>query len=333
MDEHDQAVPAGWHPDPQIPGQERLWDGAKWLNLTRPHDPGRVEPNPAGWRVDPQNLMYERLWGGEEWTDQRRDNAELGDPDRPKGKEKTYPDSKPPRALASLSAAAIVFLALTICANIAVILTSRQYIGYESELLDGANPGFTRINHASEAIEAATAAYLIAALLAAAFFIAWFYRAYRNLPRRGMSDLRFAPGWAIGGWFVPILALVRPKQIANDIWRGSAAYPAATPSWRNGDPGPLLNWWWGVWVAGGVLSAIGGHVASNATRESSGVVVRSALESERTGLYVDQAASLLLIAAAVLAIVVIRKVSAMQDDGRASADRRQLVTAPPPPLP
>ena len=332
MDGHHQAVPAGWYPDPHVPGRERLWDGANWLDPIRPHDPGRVESNPAGWRVDPQNLMYERLWSGEEWTDRRRRNAELGDPHRPKGKRKAYPDSKPPRALARLSAAATAFLTLTICANIAVILTSRQYIAYESELIDGTNPGFTRINHASEAVEAAAAAYLIAALLAAAFFIAWFYRAYRNLPRRGMSDLRFAPGWAVGSWFVPILALVRPKQIANDIWRGSAACPAATSSWQNGDPGPVLNWWWGVWVAGSILGAIGGHVANDATEHSSGVVVRSALESERTGLYVDQAASLLLIAAAVLAIVVIRKVTAMQDDGRASTEPRQLVTAPPPPV-
>ena len=35
------------------------------------------------------------------------------------------------------------------------------------------------------------------------FFLLWFHRAYRNLPALG--DRRYGTGWAIGGWFVPVL--------------------------------------------------------------------------------------------------------------------------------
>ena len=52
-------------------------------------------------------------------------------------------------------------------------------------------------------------------------FIWWFHAAYRNSAARGTWKLRFTSRWAIGAWFVPILAFWRPKQIADDIWRAS----------------------------------------------------------------------------------------------------------------
>lgn len=89
--------------------------------------------------------------------------------------------------------------------------------------------------------------------LSGILFVVWFYRAYQNvsvLNARG----RFAPGWAVGGWIVPILSFFRPKQIANDIWRTSdptlAAHPGST--WMHAKVHPLLNWWWGSWVLAGV---------------------------------------------------------------------------------
>jgi Domain of unknown function (DUF4328) len=66
------------------------------------------------------------------------------------------------------------------------------------------------------------AADFILVTATAVFFLLWFYRAYRTLTSLGVSCLRWGYGWAIGGWFVPILSLWRPKQIANDIWRESA---------------------------------------------------------------------------------------------------------------
>jgi hypothetical protein len=47
-------------------------------------------------------------------------------------------------------------------------------------------------------------------------FIVWFHRCYGNVPA---SDRRYSRGWAVWGWFVPIVVLWRPKQIANDMLR------------------------------------------------------------------------------------------------------------------
>ena len=91
-------------------------------------------------------------------------------------------------------------------------------------------------------------------LTAFGFLIAWTNRAYRNLPALGANDLRFTPGWAVGGWFVPFLNFVRPKQIMNDIWRGSSPEDYAGDDWRGRSVTPLLHWWWGLWIVGGLLS-------------------------------------------------------------------------------
>ena len=60
----------------------------------------------------------------------------------------------------------------------------------------------------------------LAGLLACAIlFLAWFHRAFRNAFACGLRFFR-GPGWAIGGWFLPVLHLAIPPQIQ------AAAYPA-----------------------------------------------------------------------------------------------------------
>jgi hypothetical protein len=41
------AAPAGWYPDPEHPGQERLWQGTSWTNDLRPAGGGSTPPTSA----------------------------------------------------------------------------------------------------------------------------------------------------------------------------------------------------------------------------------------------------------------------------------------------
>jgi hypothetical protein len=86
------------------------------------------------------------------------------------------------------------------------------------------------------------------------FFIRWLYRAYKNVDAVTPGARRYGHGWAIGGWFVPILSLWRPKQVVNDVWR------AGTPEGRPLDapPGWLLRIWWCAFLITSVL----GNIAS-----------------------------------------------------------------------
>ena len=38
------TTPPGWHPDPQVPGQNRYWDGNQWTDQTAPATPGGPVP-------------------------------------------------------------------------------------------------------------------------------------------------------------------------------------------------------------------------------------------------------------------------------------------------
>ena len=59
-------------------------------------------------------------------------------------------------------------------------------------------------------------------LACAIVFSMWFHRAHKNLKAGGLNDLQYTPGWAVGGFFVPFLNLVRPFQLINEVWAGSA---------------------------------------------------------------------------------------------------------------
>jgi hypothetical protein len=80
---------------------------------------------------------------------------------------------------------------------------------------------------------------LLAFLAAAVAFLAWFHRASVNAHQFAPDSMQYGAGWAIGGFFVPFLNLVRPYQIARDIEAvGSRSMMHSS----------LLGAWWGAFV-------------------------------------------------------------------------------------
>ena len=63
---------------------------------------------------------------------------------------------------------------------------------------------------------------VVATLISMVVFIRWFPQAHRNAAALDPETVRYGTRWAIWSWFVPILSLFRPKQMANDIWRAGA---------------------------------------------------------------------------------------------------------------
>jgi hypothetical protein len=94
-------------------------------------------------------------------------------------------------------------------------------------------------------------------------FLMWFHRSHRNLSALGNDDLKYTPGWAIGGFFVPVLNLVRPVQVMREIWYGSApsGYHRDTAlddhAARNALPTPfLVGLWWALFLITGFLGQV-----------------------------------------------------------------------------
>ena len=161
-------------------------------------------------------------------------------------------------------------------------------------------------------------------------FIIWFRRAYRNLGSLGAAWLRFKPGWATGGWFVPIFNAVRPKEIANDIWRVSN--PDNPPKLD----GPALGhpvsrtvdlWWFALMVSAALGRAVFRVEADTLDELASA-----------TRLYL--AADVWDIFLSALAIAVVKKITDRQEfrwhrlaTSSAVATRPPGVPPPPPPPP
>ncbi|MFD7066427.1 DUF4328 domain-containing protein [Streptomyces sp. NPDC059913] len=155
----------------------------------------------------------------------------------------------------------------------------------------------------------------LAFLATAVVFLIWFHRVRHNagIFDRSMQPMR--PGWAIGGWFIPIANLVLPRRIAGGIWTASAQ-TNTDGSWRH-VPATVMNLWWGVWIGSLLLSRFAQrrYMAAESPQE----IVDAA------GLVM--ATDALDIVAAVLAVLFVRKLTRMQGE-RAALGVYPLGTGP-----
>jgi len=136
-------------------------------------------------------------------------------------------------------------------------------------------------------------------------FLAWFYRAYRNLDSTGVYML-YAPGWAIGSFLVPFMNWIRPYRIMEEIWRENTEMVndpnAAEPLTKN-QPNALLKWWWGCWVLADIAGIF--YTPKPALSDPVGLLAP-------THNLLANVSLLLSIVAAILAIQVIQKISTLE---------------------
>ncbi|MGW1507807.1 DUF4328 domain-containing protein [Streptomyces sp. NPDC002394] len=130
-------------------------------------------------------------------------------------------------------------------------------------------------------------------------FIVWFHR-LRNNAEVWAGDLQgWKPGWAIGGWFVPIGNLWIPRMIAASIWRASRREPYAADGARELT---ILNAWWVFWIADWVVDRLATQLYKRAETP----------EAYDTAAAWSLASYAVNIVAAVLAILVVRRLTSMQ---------------------
>jgi hypothetical protein len=157
----------------------------------------------------------------------------------------------------------------------------------------------------------------VALLVTAALFITWHYRILRRIERVLPDPLRRSPYWAIAGWFVPLLNLVRPKQMINDAWRGTAATAGLTRRLP-----VYVQLWWTFWLLSSVVTAVSGHVS------------RATLSDLASADKISAVGEVLTIMAALLAIAVVialdRRASLVPEPVPVAAMPGMMVFNPPP---
>jgi Domain of unknown function (DUF4328)/Protein of unknown function (DUF2510) len=263
-------------------------------------------PN-AGWYPNPEGPAgSQRYWDGTRWTDEFKASGSklhhvVGEPE----------PVKPLWRLRNLAIGGIVVIALIEAFS---LIGTINRIALDQSFLDGGLVSREDLAHADDLDEAAAIGLVVGYLvLGPLTFIPWFHRAYSNLPRLGHRLLRYSPGWAIGSWFIPIFNLFRPKQIANDVYRGSQ--PNSTGREFFSDPvDPLLHWWWGILLASGLVARAAATVINDANDDVifTAQAAVDAVEQEKTGLVISGVASVMAIVAAVLAIRVIARLTDAQ---------------------
>jgi hypothetical protein len=138
-------------------------------------------------------------------------------------------------------------------------------------------------------------------------FLIWFYRAYRNLPSFGVQELRHRQSWVVGGFFMPVLNLVRPYQVMKEVWWGSDPdlVPGSGKLPRQGAALPLL-WWWSYLIM---------NMASTIAMQ---LMLRQddSLAGLRMATKVDIGASAITIVATIFAAGIVREISVRQAEKR-----------------
>jgi hypothetical protein len=184
---------------------------------------------------------------------------------------------------------------LMIALDLVALVSDVSYHDLVRRAAGGDIPSLVDVQSADDRQAAIGVAQLTLFAVTSVFFVVWFFRAYKNLARLGVAG-RWGNGWAIGAWFVPFLGFVRPKAIANDIWRGSNPDLPPETVLNSEDEVPWYHTlWWGLFIAGGIFS----RVAAQNLRDADTL---SAMSSATTQVMISDAAD---IVAAIFAIAVV----------------------------
>ena len=242
-----------------------------------------------GWYADPQDAQRLRWWDGSAWTTHTHDRIAA-----PQAHHAPLP-----RWWSGLSSALQLAFALSLLAATFTLYVDLEILGFVDAVemqpdtvvvADGA-----RIDRliALSTVEVATS------LLTAVLFIVWLYTAHHSA-RMDRTVLKHGSGWAIGGWFVPVLNFWRPFQMVTDVRRGATGEATADVPLRQG-------WWWGTWLLSTALATVCDVFYQLAAEEPPG----GYLDLLARAASWERFASGLTILAALLGILVVREIKAL----------------------
>lgn len=254
----------------------------------------------AGWYPDPENPSRSRYWSGTAWTSWHRSGP--GTPPPP-------PQYRP---LATLARVVITLLSVYFVVTAIGVVSDWLQLDLVNRLVEDQTAVTPAELDASDARQNLIGILQLVIYLATGItFIIWFRRAYRNLVAWGTEGLRFEAGWTVGGWLVPFLNLVRPKQIMNDLWRATDPALPVQPgvAWKQVRVPLVVHAWWLLFL----LSLAVGIVASNLRPGA------STLQQIRGASDVTLLSDALILPAAVLACLVVNQITQRQ---RGRAEQR-----------
>ncbi len=228
---------------------------------------------------------------------------------------------------------AVGVLVVVIIIDLLAVLADLGQLSAANRLIGGERVPFAELDSVDNHVVQTGLMQTVSLVVAVITFLLWYSRAYRNVIAMGIRAPRYGTRWAVWYWFIPIVLLFRPKQVVNDIYRGSdPAMPYGDPGFASRPISGLLNWWWAGWIASGILDRAAGSSAIEANTSS----------EFATQAKIFIASDLFDAVVAILAILVIRKITARHEERRRLFEAGTLANqgtlqasaaAPPPPPP
>jgi len=146
---------------------------------------------------------------------------------------------------------------------------------------------------------AQTGIYIASVIL----FLNWFRRAYGNLHRLSVSNLKYSETMTIWAWFIPIISLFRPVQIMNEIWNETQKkIKQLDASYTFKDLGLPVTLWWILFI---VSNFIGRYVMKTGFKDET---IEQLIEGSQAILISD----IMEIPEALLVILIVFKISKME---------------------
>lgn len=181
---------------------------------------------------------------------------------------------------------AVIALGACIAANVVAIITDIAALPLLDDVTD-----IDALNRFDNLTGSVGILEFLALVAGAVCFIRWFNLIHRGLDKLSPGVRRYDTWWSIGGWFIPIWGLFRPKQILDDMLAAANGRDTAHPWWA-----PT---WWALWIIG----SFGGNVAGRAFFNA------DTLDALRGATIADAVSSAILVAGGAVAIVVVRQLT------------------------
>ncbi len=211
------------------------------------------------------------------------------------------------KPIGGLATGVIILLIGATAASAALAAAAFYRAGLADRLLDGGRVTFDDLNRADGLVQGTSILYLLALITSGIVWIVWQHRYASNAQRLG-GKLGLRPGWAIGGWFIPlagpVLAAVQLSQAVRDTDDRRGA-------------GWLIPAWVVAWFAGGSAAGVG--AAMRPDSEDPGDLRDFARADRVAGV-----GAALITVAGVLAVLMVRQLSSRQT--RAAERRAVAIT-------
>jgi hypothetical protein len=212
------------------------------------------------------------------------------------------------RTMKGVTNALTVFLGLIAAASVFGIVAFANRISALNDIIGGelTFDSVQRANDADDLVGVAAGILLFLMFVVLVLVIIWTFRAAKNNEALGRFYPRLKPGWAIAGWLIPLVNLVIPVLMLQDLWRGSeVSTPRGDPGWRSNRGSSLIGWYWAAFILSSARFGFG--------RSEAHFGVTQQLRDLRTHDSIAIFGLVMSIVAALLLIQVVRRIADRQE--------------------